>query len=73
MLDRVLYSAALQLAITPITGASLGMRHGDDINSILVMSEDNLKRKFQHAAGAVTMVNADEPFWIGLDAGNRNI
>jgi hypothetical protein len=44
------------------------MGHGNDMHSILVMSENNLKWGFVHAARLVPSVNPNETFGIGLNA-----
>jgi hypothetical protein len=47
------------------------MSNGYNVNSILVVAKDNLKRRLAHAAGPVPSVDANEPFRVGLNARNR--
>ena len=62
-----------QLTVPPIAGASLGMGHGNAINSILVMPEDNLKRELVDAARAVSSVDPNEPFRVGFNVRQRDV
>jgi len=43
------------------------MGHGDAINSILIVLEDNLERELSHAGRAVPSVDANKPLGIRLD------
>ncbi len=49
------------------------MRDGNNVNSMLVMSEDNLKRELLYAARPVPNVDPCESFGIGLDARQRDV
>ena len=64
---------AVELAIAPIAGASLCMDYGNDINSILVMPEGNLKRELLHAARPAPSVDPNKPFGIGLNVRKRDV
>lgn len=49
------------------------MGYGNDMNSIVVMAEDNLKWELLHAAGTMPIVDPNETFGVGLDVGKRNV
>ncbi len=49
------------------------MGYGNDMNSIVVMAEDDLKWELLHAAGTMPIVDPYETIGIGPDAGKRNV
>ena len=49
------------------------MGYGNDIHSIFVMPENDLKRKLSHTAGAVASVDPDVPLGVGLDVRQGNV
>jgi hypothetical protein len=49
------------------------MCHGNDVNSIVVMPEDDLKRELLYAAGAVSRIYPQKPFGIGLNVRERDV
>jgi hypothetical protein len=49
------------------------MGHGNDMNSIVVMPENNLKRELLHVARPVPRFDSNEPFGIGLNVRKRYI
>ena len=66
-------SCGFELAIAPIAGASLCMGHGNDMNSILVMPENNLKRELLHTARPVPSIDPNKPSGIGRNARKRDV
>ncbi len=63
----------VRLSITPIPGPPLRVRHGNDMDSILAVAEDNLKWESLHTARAMPAVDPNEAFRIGLDVGERKV
>jgi hypothetical protein len=63
----------VRLAITPITGPSFCVGDGDDVDSIAAVAKDILKWELLNTARAMPIVNAREPFRIGLNARQCNV
>ena len=49
------------------------MGHGNDMNSIGVMPENNLKRELLHAARPVPSIDPSKPFVIGRNVRKRDV
>lgn len=63
----------MRLPITPIPWTPLRVCYGNDMDSILAVTEDKLKRELPHTACAMSVVDLNESFRIGFDVIERNV
>lgn len=63
----------MRLPITPIPWTPLRVCYGNDMDSILAVTEDKLKRELPHTARAMSVVDLNESFRIGFDVIERNV